>query len=236
MSYTFGTTGTINEHSAILFTIILLFSGIVFSGYLFLKPFVMEKMNDLKALLRHCVQELYSVEEQIIEAMPAMIAKAENPSLKQALEQHLRITENQRERIDQVRQMLGADEESVTKYSGILSNLFGVGSKCKGMEGLIDEGQKILSENLSPEIMDAAIIAGNQKIEHYEIAAYGTARTYAQELGLTQVAQLLQQTLDEEYRADEMLTTLAVSGINQSAEDAGIFGGSSMRSSNSSVI
>lgn len=196
----------------------------------------MEKMNDLKALLRHCVQELYSVEEQIIEAMPAMIAKAENPSLKQALEQHLRITENQRERIDQVRQMLGADEESVTKYSGILSNLFGAGSKCKGMEGLIDEGQKILSENLSPEVMDAAIIGGNQKIEHYEIAAYGTARTYAQELGLTQVAQLLQQTLDEEYRADEMLTTLAVSGINQSAEDAGISGGSSMYSSNSSVI
>lgn len=196
----------------------------------------MEKMNDLKALLRHCVQELYSVEEQIIEAMPAMIAKAENPSLKQALEQHLRITENQRERIDQVRQMLGADEESVTKYSGILSNLFGAGSKCKGMEGLIDEGQKIMSENLSPEVMDAAIIGGNQKIEHYEIAAYGTARTYAQELGLTQVAQLLQQTLDEEYRADEMLTTLAVSGINQNAEDAGISGGSSMYSSNSSVI
>lgn len=124
----------------------------------------MEKMNDLKALLRHCVQELYSVEEQIIEAMPAMIAKAENPSLKQALEQHLQITENQRERIDQVRQMLGADEESVTKYSGILSNLFGAGSKCKGMEGLIDEGQKILSENLSSEVMDAAIIGVIKKL------------------------------------------------------------------------
>lgn len=192
----------------------------------------MEKMNDLKALLRHCVQELYSVEEQIIEAMPAMIAKAENPSLKNALEQHLRVTENQRERIDQVRQMLGADEESVSKYTGILSNLFGAGTKCKGMEGLIDEGQKIMSENLSSEVMDAAIIAGSQKIEHYEIAAYGTARTYAQQLGLTQVAQLLQQTLDEEYRADEMLTSLAVSDVNQEAQT----GSNSTLSSATSVI
>lgn len=196
----------------------------------------MEKMNDLKALLRHCVQELYSAEEQLIEAMPAMIAKAENPSLKQALEQHLRITENQRERIDEVRQMLGVDEESVTKYSGILSNLFGAGSKCKGMEGLIDEGQKVMAENLSPEGLDAAIIAGNQKIEHYEIAAYGTARTYAHQLGLSQIAQLLQQTLDEEYRADEMLTTLAVGGVNQSAEAGSLSGSNSIGSSTSAIL
>lgn len=194
----------------------------------------MDKMNDLKALLKHCVQELYSAEEQIIEAMPAMIAKAKNPSLKQALEQHLSITENQCERIDQVRQMLGVDEESVTNYTGILSNLFGAGSKCKGMEGLIDEGQKIMAENLNDEVMDAAIIGGNQKIEHYEIACYGTARTYAQQLGLTQVAQLLEQTLDEEKRADEILTTLAVSGVNQSADSGS--GTSTMGSSRSSVI
>lgn len=197
----------------------------------------MEKMNDLKALLRHCVQELYSVEEQIIEAMPAMIAKAENPSLKQALEQHLRVTENQRERIDQVRQMLGADEESVSKFTGILSNLFGAGTKCKGMEGLIDAGQKIMTENLSPEVMDAAIIGGSQKIEHFEIASYGTARTYAQQLGLTQVAQLLQQTLDEEYYADETLTSLAVGGLNQNAEaGTGVSGAGSMHSSATSVV
>lgn len=197
----------------------------------------MEKMNDLKALLRHCVQELYSAEDQITEAMPAMIAKAENPSLKQALEQHLRVTENHRERIDQVRQMLGADEESVTKYSGILSNLFGAGSKCKGMEGLIDEGQKIMAENLSDEVMDAAIIGGSQKIEHYEIAAYGTARTYAQQLGLTQVAQLLQQTLDEEYRADEILTSLAVGQVNQQANMGdGISNSNYTTSSSSSLL
>ena len=94
----------------------------------------------------------------------------------------------------------------------------GGGAKCKGMEGLIDEGQKIMAENLSDEVMDAVIIGGNQKIEHHEIASYGTARTYAQELGLTEVAQLLQETLEEEYRADEMLTTLATSSINLKAE------------------
>jgi ferritin-like metal-binding protein YciE len=178
----------------------------------------MDKMKDLRALLKHDVQLLHSVEEQIIEAMPAMIAKAENPSLKRALEEHLRVTENQRERIDRVRQMLGANEDSVENYTGILSNLMGGGDKCKGMEGLIDEGQKVMAENLSQEVMDAAIIAGSQKIEHYEIACYGTARTYAQQLGLTEVAQLLQQTLDEEYRADELLTQLAVSSVNLQAE------------------
>jgi ferritin-like metal-binding protein YciE len=96
--------------------------------------------------------------------MPAMIAKAENPSLKQALEQHLRVTENQRERIDQVRQMMGADEESVTKYSGILSNFFEAGSKCKGMEGLIDEAEKVMTANLSSEVMDAAIMGVAKKL------------------------------------------------------------------------
>jgi ferritin-like metal-binding protein YciE len=177
----------------------------------------MDKMTDLKALLRHDVQELYSAEEQIIEAMPAMIAKANNPLLKQALEEHLRVTENQRTRLDEVRQLLGADESSVENYSGIFSGLFG-GSKCKGMEGIIDEGQKVMAENMSADVLDAAIIAGAQKIEHYEICGYGTARTYATQLGLTEVAQLLQDTLDEEHEADERLTAMAVGGINQKAE------------------
>ncbi|HVG40990.1 MAG TPA: ferritin-like domain-containing protein [Chitinophagaceae bacterium] len=177
----------------------------------------MEKMNDLMQLLRHDVMMLQSAEEQIITAMPAMIAKVKNPALKQALEQHLRITERQNDRIEQVRQMLGANDDSVKKYSGVLATLMG-GVKCKGMDGLIEEGQKIMAENLSPEVMDAAIIGGCQKIEHFEIASYGTARTFAEQLGLTEVAQLLQQTLDEEYEADQILTGLAVSQINQNAE------------------
>jgi ferritin-like metal-binding protein YciE len=150
--------------------------------------------------------------------MPAMIAAATNPSLKQALEEHLRVTQAQQERLERVSSMIGSNEDSVENYTGILSNLFGSATTCKAMEGIIDENQKVMAEDLSSEVRDAAIIAGNQKVEHLEIASYGTARTYAQELGLTEVAQLLQQTLDEEYYADEMLTKLAVGGINQKAE------------------
>jgi ferritin-like metal-binding protein YciE len=177
----------------------------------------MEKMNDLKALLRHDVQMLHSAEEQLVEAMPAMVARATSPALKQALQQHLMVTENHLRRIDQVRTMLGADESSVAKYSGVLAQIMG-GVKCKGMDGLIDEGEKIMAENLDNDVMDAAIIGGNQKIEHFEIASYGTARSYAEQLGLMEVAALLQQTLDEEYQADKILTSLAVNSVNVQAE------------------
>ncbi|HZH95209.1 MAG TPA: ferritin-like domain-containing protein [Flavisolibacter sp.] len=177
----------------------------------------MEKMDELHELLQHDLQMLLSAEEQLITAMPAMIAKATNPALKQALEQHLQITRSQRERLVDVQQMIGSDKDSVTDHSGLLARLLGGGTTCKGMQGLIEEGQKVMAENLSDEVMDAAIIGGSQKIEHFEIAAYGTARTYAQHLGLTQVAQLLQQTLDEEYRADELLTQLAVRDVNLQA-------------------
>jgi ferritin-like metal-binding protein YciE len=177
----------------------------------------MDKMQDLRALLKHDVQMLYSAEEQIIDAMPAMIERAANPGLKEALNQHLRVTETQRQRLEQVRQMLGASEQDVTRYSGVLASVMG-GTKCKGMEGLIDEGQKIMAENLSDEVMDAAIIGGCQKIEHFEIAAYGTARTYAEQLGLIEVAQLLQQTLLEEHDADDRLTVLATTDVNLKAE------------------
>ncbi len=176
----------------------------------------MENMNDLRSLFKHDIQDLYSAEQQIIEATPAMIEKASNPALKQALQEHLRITENQLSRLDKVQQLLGENKDD--NDSSVFSNIFGSGNKCKGMEGLIDEGQKMMSEDMSSEVMDAAITAGTQKIEHYEICGYGTARTYAQQLGLTEVAQLLEQTLDEEHEADERLTALAVGGLNQKAE------------------
>ena len=106
------------------------------------------------------------------------------------------------------------------------------GTKCKGMDGIIDEGEKIMAENLSNEVMDAAIIAACQKVEHFEIASYGTARTYAQELGLTQVQQLLQQTLDEEYMADQELTGIAEQRVNQRAmSGSGVAGSTSMSAS-----
>lgn len=177
----------------------------------------MDNINQLKDLLRFDVQHLYSAEEQIIEALPAMIGKAHNPQLKRALEQHLRVTELQRDRLDQVMQHLGEGNEE-NNGQGIFSGLFSTGSKSRGIEGLIEEGQKVMALDMSPAVLDAAIIGCAQKIEHYEIAGYGTARTYAEQLGLTDVAQLLQQTLLEEHDTDDLLTSLAIGDINQRAE------------------
>lgn len=177
----------------------------------------MDNMNDLRDLLRHDINDLYSAEEQIIDALPAMIDKANNQSLKQALQDHLSVTRQQKNRLDQVRQLMG-NNNNQDNDSGFLSSIFNTGTKCKGMEGIIDEGQKMMSLDMSTDVMDAAIAAAAQKVEHYEICGYGTARTYARELGLTEVAQLLEQTLDEEHEADDLLTRLAVGGLNQQAE------------------
>lgn len=179
----------------------------------------MEKMRDLRDLLTHEVADLYSAEQQIIEAMPLMIGKANNPQLRTALEQHLQVTRNQADRLTQVQSILG--ERQQEKEDGIFANLFGSGVKCKGMEGLIEEGQKVMSENMNPEVMDAAIIACAQKIEHYEICGYGTARAYARQLGLNEAERLLEQTLDEEHQADELLTSMALNSVNLMAETSG---------------
>jgi ferritin-like metal-binding protein YciE len=178
----------------------------------------MDNMNHLKDLLVHDVHDLYSAEEQIIKALPAMIASASNPQLKQSLEQHLRVTEQQRDRLKQVRQLLGADNDESNTGTGIFAGLFGGGIKCKGMEGIISEGQEVLSIDMDPAVKDAAIICAAQKVEHYEICGYGTAKAYAEELGLIDVAQLLQQTLMEEYDADDKLTSLAIGSVNRKAE------------------
>lgn len=179
----------------------------------------MEKMRDLRDLLTHEVADLYSAETQIIEAMPQMIAKAHNPQLRQALEQHLQVTRNQVDRLTQVQSILGDREHQGD--GGFLDNLFGKGVKCKGMEGLIEEGQKVLGEDMNPEVMDAAIIACAQKIEHYEICGYGTARAYARQLGLQEAERLLEQTLDEEHQADELMTSMALNSVNLMAETSG---------------
>jgi ferritin-like metal-binding protein YciE len=187
------------------------------------KLFIMDAMNDLKALLKHEVQDLVSAEDQIIEAMPAMIEKAKNPQLKKALEEHLRVTEKQRQRLDQVLGSFngeGKEEENGGEKKGFLSGLFGGGTqKCRGMEGLITEGEKVMGEDMSPEVMDAAIIACAQKIEHYEICGYGTARAYARELKMAEAERLLDETLNEEYDADDKLTALALGSVNEEAEE-----------------
>jgi ferritin-like metal-binding protein YciE len=172
----------------------------------------MDKLNQLKDLLKHQIEDLQSAEQQIIEALPAMIDKAKDRQLKKALQDHLDVTHVQRERLDEI--MLQLDEEPAKK--AFLPGLFG-SKKCKGIEGLIKEGEKTMSEEMDPDVMDAAIIGSAQKIEHYEISGYGTARAYAEELRLPGIAKQLTMTLDEEYEADDLLTELAVGRLNKEA-------------------
>ncbi len=188
----------------------------------------METMINLNDLLKHEIMDLYSAEEQIIEAMPKMIEKAKNPELKKALREHLKITEEQKNRLDKVKQSFGegdgqgSEGEEGGEKKGFFSRLFGGsgGEKCKGMEGLITEGEKIMKADITDEALDAAIIASAQKIEHYEICGYGTARAFARELQLAEVERLLSETLNEEYKADDLLTALAVGKLNLEAEQA----------------
>ena len=174
----------------------------------------MENMNQLRDLLNHEIKDLYSAEEQIIEALPKMIEKAKSKQLKKTLQQHLHVTEKQKDRLDDVMEKLGEDGK---EESGGILGMFKGGEKCAAMEGIIKEGDKLMKEDMSPEVSDAAIIAAAQKVEHYEISSYGTARAYAQELNLPAVADLLTKTLDEEYEADDLLTELAESRINERA-------------------
>src|SRR5450432_2349245 len=196
-----------------------------FIAILTLKNLIMETVTDLKDLLKHEVMDLYSAEEQIIEALPLMIEKAGNAKLKTALKDHLKVTKDQKSRLEEVKQLLGEAPADGTagdnRKPGFFSRLFGDSAeKCKGMEGLITEGKKMMSANISPEAADAAIIGSAQKIEHYEISGYGTACAYARELNLGEIAYKLGQTLTEEYQADDLLTQLAVGKVNVVAEFA----------------
>ena len=178
----------------------------------------MEKFTDLKHLLQHEVEDLISAEDQILAALPKMIDKASDGALKNALTEHLKVTEGQRARLDSVKQLLSEGAEQTAEKKGLLGRLFATSHKCKGTQGIIEEGEKIMREDMDANVMDAAIIACAQKIEHYEICGYGTARAFAEELGLHEVEGLLRQTLDEEYEADTKLTHLAVGRLNKEAE------------------
>jgi ferritin-like metal-binding protein YciE len=179
----------------------------------------MEKMNDLRDLLKHELEDLQSAEDQILEALPKMIDKANNPDLKKALSEHLKVTEQHKSRLEKIMKNMGGSEETNGKKKGILGGIFSGGKHvCKGMKGIIEEGEKIMGTDISPEARDAAIIASAQKVEHYEICGYGTARTFAREIGMEQLAKQLEQTLNEEYAADDLLTNLAVLEVNEEAE------------------
>lgn len=182
----------------------------------------MATLVNLRSLLEHEIEDLYSAEEQIIESLPVMAETATNRELKRALKEHLRITKEQKKRLDQIKKILKKDGGGQEESSGFLERMFGGGgTKCKGMEGLIKEGQKVMSEDMEPAVKDAAIIASSQKIEHYEISGYGTAKAYAKQLGLREVERILATTLKEEYTADKMLNTLALSNVNLKAEKSG---------------
>jgi ferritin-like metal-binding protein YciE len=159
-------------------------------------------MSTLQDLYIDELRDLLHAENQILKALPKMAKQASSPELQKAFEDHLQETEGHVERLNKIFEMMG--EKPRTK-------------KCKGMEGIIEEGKEIMSEAENDEIMDAGLIAAAQRVEHYEMAAYGTVRTYAKLLGDDKAAKLLQQTLDEEGNADKKLTALAESGINLEA-------------------
>ena len=165
------------------------------------------EMNDLQDLMVENLKDLYSAETQLVKALPKVAKAVENEELRQALQMHLKETEGHVERLETIFKQLG---EKPT------------GKKCKGMEGLIEENKEMLEEDAEPDVMDAGLIVGCQKVEHYEIAGYGSAVTFAKLLGNDQAARLLAQTLDEEERADKKLSQIAESSINlEAAEGAG---------------
>jgi ferritin-like metal-binding protein YciE len=186
-----------------------------FSAYT--KTTYMKEMTNLKDLLKHELEDLYSAEEQIIDGLPGMIEKAGNKELKKSLSDHLKVTREQKSRLEKIKKLLGSQENEEDR--GFFARLFSGGSHhCKAMEGLIKEGEKIMDQPMEPEVRDAAIIGAAQKIEHYEISGYGTAKAYAMQLGLDEVVDLIDQTLEEEYEADDLLTELAVTNVNLDAE------------------
>jgi len=159
-------------------------------------------LENLHDLFVHELKDLYSAENQILKALPKMVDAANSEELAQAFAHHLQETEGHVQRIETIFRDLDGSPR---------------GKKCAGMEGLLKEGKEVMEEEATEWVMDAALIGAAQRVEHYEMAGYGTARDHAQKLGLYQAADLLQQTLDEEGAADKKLTEIAESSINQLA-------------------
>jgi ferritin-like metal-binding protein YciE len=161
-----------------------------------------KKLKNLDDLFIDTLQDLYDAEKQIVKALPKMIDQAKANDLKQGFKDHLEVTKRQIDRIEQIFKEL---------------NFSARGKHCAGMEGLIKEGEETLKEQMDPDVKDAALIAAAQKIEHYEISGYGTARTFAQALGHQSFVRLLDTTANEEGQTDKKLTLLAESHINARA-------------------
>ena len=161
------------------------------------------ELNTLKDLYVEEIKDLYSAEKQLIKALPKMAKAANDEQLQAAFRTHLKQTAEHVKRLEKICDELGVSPR---------------GKKCVGMEGLIEEGSDLIKEDPDPDVLDAGLISAAQHVEHYEMAGYGTVRTYARQLGYEAHAELLQQTLNEEGETDHLLTALAESGINIEAE------------------
>lgn len=159
----------------------------------------MKKLDDL---FLHMLKDVYHAEKQAIRAYPKMVKAIESAELKKAFEKHREETLGQVERLEQIFEMMGKRAR---------------GEPCEAIQGLIEEGQEVIEEAEDAKVRDAGILAAAQAIEHYEIARYGTLRTWAEQLGHKDAAKLLQQTLDEEKKTDKLLTDLAERKVNQKA-------------------
>jgi ferritin-like metal-binding protein YciE len=164
--------------------------------------FTSAQLDSLDALFLDQLRDLYDAEQRMVSALPKLAEAAHHPRLKTAFQHHLRETENQVKRLERIFQSLGQPAKK---------------KACAAMKGLVAEGQEAIDAEGDPDVKDAALIAAAQRVEHYEIAAYGTARTFASRLGKDAAVQLLDETLAEEKAADQKLTQLAESGINQNA-------------------
>jgi ferritin-like metal-binding protein YciE len=163
------------------------------------------KLDSLENLFVHELKDLLSAEKQLVKALPKMAKGATSEALKEAIEDHLEQTKVHVERLEQIFEDLGKSARA---------------EHCKAMEGLVQEGAELLEEDGEPMVKDAALIGAVQRVEHYEISAYGTARTLAELLGQKNAVKLLQTTLDEEKETDEKLTELAMSEVNVEASQA----------------
>lgn len=160
------------------------------------------KLESLKDLYVEQLKDLYSAETQIVEALPKLAERASSPDLKTAFQEHLRQTQEQVRRLEQIFQDIGESPK---------------GHTCEGMKGLLKEGEEMIKMQGDAKVIDAGLIAASQRVEHYEIAGYGTVRTYAELLGRDMHVSLLERTLQEEEMTDERLTELAESHVNEEA-------------------
>ena len=160
-------------------------------------------MQSLQDLFEDELKDTYNAEKQILKALPRMAKKASSDALRDAFELHEEETREHVQRLEQIFKLMGKPAR---------------GKACKAMQGIVEEGKEMMEEDMEPEVMDAALIASAQRVEHYEIAAYGTLRTFAKQLGEKEIAQLLQETLDNEGETDKKLTKLATTRINPRAE------------------